>query len=367
LVVAFLLIFDVAGALLVELVVLPRKKAGVYDDRSRNVLDYIGRLVPFRSQDRAAYAGVGSAYWLAVLAIASTLVAMIIGFVNLWVRAFGPSIFGGYMNWLGLDAAGFLGATLDPHSHMIAIAIIGLIVALAARRFGVFDGGSSLRRTVARVGTSLTAVGIVLTTLVLGAVAFLNFAPPDLFTSGPDGVNGVAGDDVIMAIVFVGAMVVAVAMAADRRFRHDGLRLTIAGSWVAMVVVTMLEGFYIELNHDRFGGSLATNDAAFSAAHPMTGLFLMIAVSVALLLVDYYQVAGRARQVAIGLGAVGIVAAVTGTTLWTFVDPSNTGASYAIYIASIALVYLTVLVAGAVVRSVQTRGFDRTDAVKMGA
>ncbi len=70
-----------------------------------------------------------------------------------------------------------------------------------------------------------------------------------------------------------------------------------------MVAVTVLEGFYIVLHADQFGGALASNDAAFSAAHPMTGLFVMIAVSVALLLVDYYHVAGRARQVAIGLGA----------------------------------------------------------------
>jgi hypothetical protein len=56
-VLAFLLAFDVAAALLVELLVLPRKVAGIYDSRSRRLLDYVGRLVPFTSADRAAILG----------------------------------------------------------------------------------------------------------------------------------------------------------------------------------------------------------------------------------------------------------------------------------------------------------------------
>jgi hypothetical protein len=362
LLVGFVLIFDVSAALLVELIVLPRKKAGVYDSRSRNIVDYVGRLIPFQPADRAAYAGVGSAYWLAVVSIASACVAMVIGFMNLWVRMFGPSIFSGFMAWLGLDANGLLGATLDPHSHMVALAIVGMIVAIAGVRFGVFDGESTLRRTVARAGTWIAIVGVILTTLVLGAVTFLNFAPPTLFTSGPGGVNGMAGDDLIMTIVFVGAIVVAAAVAADRRQRRNGLRLTIIGTWVATVAITVLQGFYIELNQVQFGGggALAANDAAFSAAHPMTGIFLMTVLSLALLLVDFYGVAGQARRIVVAVGAIGLIGAAVGTTLFTFVDPSKNGLVFGLYIAGIAISYLAVLVAGIAVRAVQTRGFDRT-------
>src|SRR5664280_3289130 len=92
---------------------------------------------------------------------------------------------------------------------MVALAIIGLIVAIVAVQFGVFNGESNLRRTIARAGTWIAIVGVILTTLVLGAVTFLNFAPPTLFTSGPGDVNGMAGDDMIMTIVFIGAIVVA--------------------------------------------------------------------------------------------------------------------------------------------------------------
>jgi hypothetical protein len=350
LIVAFVLALDVAAALLVELIVLPRKKAGVYDSRSHSIVDYVGRLIPFRPVDRAAYAGQGSSYWLVVVSIASVCVAMLIGFINLAVRAFGPSIFGGYMSWLGLDVAGFEGATLDPHSHMIALAIVGLMVAVVMVRFGVFDGTSVLRRNAARAGGWIAIVGIVLTTLVLGAAAFVNFAPPTVFTSGPNDINGLASDDLIMTVVFVGAMVVAAAALMSRQAWRNGLRLTILGSWVAMVAITVLMGFYIELNQVQFTGSLAANDASFAAAHPMTGIFLMVVLSLALLLVDFFGVAGRARRIVVAIGAIGLIAAAVGTTFWTFIDPSTSGTPFALYIGGIAICYLAVLVASVAVR-----------------
>lgn len=356
-VVSFVLVADVGGALLVELFLLPRKKAGTYRGDSRNVIDYLGRLLPLRAEDRAAYRGTGSAYWLAVISLASAVVAAVIGFINLWVRAFGPSFFAGYMGWLGLDNGGFLDATLDPHSHMIALAIIAGIVAVAVIRFRALADESPARRTVANVGIWIALAGVVGTTLVLGAVAFLNYAPPTLFTSGPDAVNGMAGDDLVMAIVFLGAVVIGAAILANRRTWRDPLRLTILGTWAAAVAITVLEGFWIELHEDAFGASLASNDAAFSAAHPMTGIFLMVVLSLALLLVDVFDVRGFARTVATAVGATGLVAAVLGTTLWTFVDPSNTGPSYALYVAGIAISYLAVLVGAVAVRTVQTRGF----------
>lgn len=350
-VVAFVLVADVGGAMLVELFILPRKKAGVYSGDSRNVIDYIWRLVPLTGADRAAYRGLSSAYWLAIISLASAVVAAMIGFINLWVRAFGPSIFGGFYGLFGLDQGGIQDATLDPHSHMIALAIFGGIVAVAVLRFRALESESRVRRLVAAAGTWIAVAGVIGTTLILGAVAFLNYAPPTLFTNGPDGVNGIAGDDLVMTIVFAGAVVIAAAVLADRRFWRNGLRLTIVGTWLGMVAITVVEGIFIELNHDQFGGALATNDAAFSAAHPMTGIFLMIGLSLALLLLDFADVKGRARQATIAIGAAGLVAAVVGTTLWTFVDPSNSGPSYWIYIGGIAIAYLAVLAVAATVRS----------------
>ena len=153
---------------------------------------------------------------------------------------------------------------------------------------------------------------------------------------------------------------VAVAILSGRQVWRNGLRLTIVGTWIATVAITVLEGFYIELNQVAFTGTQAANDAAFAAAHPMTGIFLMVVLSLALLLVDFYGVSGRARRVAVAIGAVGLITAAAGTTLRTFVDPSNSGPVFALFIAGIALSYLAVLVAGLAVRTAQTREVDRT-------
>jgi hypothetical protein len=270
------------------------------------------------------------------------------------VRAFGPSIFGGYITALGLDKNGFLDATLDPHSHMLALAIMAGIVAVAVIRFGALESESKVRRAVANVGTWIALVGVILTTLVLGAVAFLNYAPPTLFTSGPDDVNGMAGDDMIMTIIGLGAIIVVVAVLADRRVWGNGLRLTILGTWVAAVIINVLEGFYIELHQDQFTGTLAANDASFKVAQPMTGIFLLIVLSVALLLVEQSDVRGRARSIATWTGGIGLLAAVVGVTLWTFADPANSGLAFAIYLAGSMIAYLAVLVAGVAVRSAQS-------------
>src|SRR5579862_1657877 len=142
---AFVLVADVGGAMLVELIVLPRKKAGVYHGDSRNIIDYVWRLVPLTAADRAPYRGLSSAYWLAVISLASACVAALIGFINLWVRAFGPSIFGGFYGLFGYNQQGILDATLDPHSHMIALAIFGGIVAVAVLRFRALESDSRVR------------------------------------------------------------------------------------------------------------------------------------------------------------------------------------------------------------------------------
>ncbi len=155
----------------------------------------------------------------------------------------------------------------------------------------------------------------------------------------------------------MGAIVVAGAVVAGRDSWRNGLRLTILGTWVATVAITALEGFWIELNQVQFAGT--TNDAAFSAAHPTTGIFIMIGLSLALLLVDVYGVSGLARRVAIAIGATGLIAAFAGTTLYTFVDPSNGGLAFALYIAGIAISYAAILVAGFVVSRAQRPEVDR--------
>ena len=341
-VLAFILIADVGGALFIELFLLPRKLAHSYSEQTRNVVDYIGRVLPITSSDRGAYARMGVGYWLTLAAIASAFVAGVLGFINLWLRELGPSFFAGYMSWLGLDSQGFQDATLDPHSHMMALAIMAGAVGVAAVRFGVLDSDSMLRRTFARVGGWIALVGVIGTTLVLGAVALLNFAPPTLFASA-DGVNGMAGDDAVMAVIGLGAMVILIAVLLERRVWRNPLRLTILGTWLAAMILNVGQGFWIELHQDQFTVSLVANDASFKVAQPMTGIFLLTTLSLVLLLVDVYGVSGRARRVATWTAGIGLVAALVGTSLWTFADPANNGISFGIYVAGSGLSYLAVL------------------------
>ena len=351
--VAFILIGDVGGALFLELLLLPRKLANSYNAQSRNVVDYIGRVIPVSKADRGAYSSVGVGYWLTLAAIASAFIAGVLGFFNLWVRVFGPSFFGGFIGWLGLDKQGWLDATLDPHSHMMALAIMAGIVAVAAVLFRVFESESPMRRTVARIGAWVALIGVIATTLVLGAVALLNFTPPTLFASGPGGINGMAGDDMTMAIIGAGAMIVLLAIIVERQVWRDPLRLTVLATWVAAMIINVGQGFYIELHEAQFSASLAANDKSFATAQPMTGIFILTMLSLVLLLVDVYGVAGRNRQVATWIAALGLLGAFAGVTLWTFADPANNGISFGIYIAGTALSYLAVLFGAFAIRAVK--------------
>ena len=350
---AFVLIGDVGGALFVELVLLPRKLAGIYSEDTRNLFDYVGRLVPVSGADRHSYRAMGASYWLALVSVAAAFLAGIAGFVNLWLRIAGPSIFSGWMNWVGLDTSGFEDSTLDPHSHLMALAIMAGIVAAAAVSFGVLKDDSRVRRALARVGLWIAILGVIGTAAVMMAIAFLNFAPPTLFANGQDGVNGMAGDDVMMSVIGIGALIVVVAMALNRRIWSNGVRLLVLGTWVAAMVLNVVEGFYIELHEDQFQNALSSNDASFSVGQPMTGIFLLTVLSLLLLLVDHYGVAGRGRQIIAAVAGLGLLGAFLGTTLWTFADPANNGVSFGIYVAGTAFVYVGLVLGALAIRLVR--------------
>jgi uncharacterized membrane protein YeaQ/YmgE (transglycosylase-associated protein family) len=72
-----------------------------------------------------------------------------------------------------------------------------------------------------------------------------------------------------------------------------------------------------------------------------------------LLLVEVYGVAGRARRIATWTAALGLVGALVGTTMWTFVDPSNNGLSFGVYVAGAGLSYLAVLFGAIAIWSVK--------------
>ena len=351
-IVAFILIGDVGAALFIQLLILPRKQAGTYKPSARPgpprmVPQYFLRIFPKR-EELSLYLKAGASYWLALVAVGSALIAGMIGFVNLWVRIFGLSFFSGYASYLGLDAPGFIGATLDPHSHEIALAIMAGIVALAAQEFKVLDL-KGLKKNVAKVGLWVTSIGVVAMTIVFLAVAFANFSPPTLFASGPSGVNGMAGDDTVMSFIALGAMIVLVPLALTRlnlkSSWKDSVRLALFGTWVAAVIISVVQAFYIEFHEDIFGSTLAANDAVFAEFQPMFGIFLLVALSLLLLAVDYYQDTGWERRLTGWLAGIGLFIATVGGTLWAFGDPTTGALFYWIHVLGVFVIGISALAA----------------------
>lgn len=341
-VVAFILLADVGGALYVELMLMPRKRYGQYNPKA----GYYRRMFPFTKEMRQAYKGLGAAYWLAIATIGSAFIAGLIGFVNLWVSVFGPSFFTPIINYLGTDAPGFLGATLDPHSHEMALAIMVGVVAIAAQQYGILNKLSGFGRNVARVGLWTAFVGTIAFTVVFLAIAFDNFSPPTLFVSGPGGANGIAGDDVTMAVAAIGAMILVVPMALakigpeGKPFWKDSVRLSLLGTWVLAVVVNVVGGFWVEMHEDVFQTSLAANDAVFGQLQSLVGIFVLTAAALVLLAVDQSKIKGTWRRV-IGPGmGVGLLLTALGGLAWAFFDPSSTGFMFATNLLGLSMIGL---------------------------
>ena len=354
-----LMIADAGGALFIELLLLPRKKAGVYamNYELRPVptqMGYLSRMLPLRKEDRAAYRKMPVSYWLILVSVGSAFIAGIVGFVNLWVMTFGPSIFSGYMNFLGLDQGGFLDATLDPHSHEMALAIMAGIIAIAAERFGVLRA-ADVREKIAKLGLSVCLAGVVGMTVVFLAIAFANFDPGTWFATPP---NGLAGDDMVMSVIAIGAMIALVPLAltpreADGRSSwRDPVRLSLLGTWVAAVVISVIAAFYVEFHEDLFGDALAANDAVFGELQSLFGVFLLTAVSLILLAVDLYNVKGSARRLVGWVAGLGVLVGTGGAMLWAFVDPTVGGASFWVHVLGIGLTGVAALVSVVAIHAV---------------
>ena len=340
-----LMLADAGGALFIELLLLPRKKAGVYamNYELRPVptqMGYLSRMLPLRKEDRAAYRKQPLSYWLILVSVGSAFIAGILGFINLWVMTFGPGIFSGYISFMG-PSYDILGNTLDPHSHEIALAIMAGVIAIAAERFGVLRT-ADWRQKIAKLGLAVSLAGVVGMTVVFLAIAFGNFSPPTLFAD-PTGTNGMAGDDAVMTIIALGAMIALVPLALTKREAdgrsswRDPVRLSLLGTWLAAVVISVIAAFYIEFHEDVFQTTLLANDAVFGELQALFGVFLLTAVSLILLAVDLYKIEGSARRIVGWAAGLGILVGTAGAMAWAFIDPSTSGLAFGIHLLGIGL------------------------------
>jgi hypothetical protein len=359
-IVAFILIGDVGGALFLELFILPRKIAGVYPEKG----NYILRILPLTGKDLDAYRRMDPTYWLTLAAIGSAFIAGLIGFVNLWVRIFGLSFFKGYVSMLGLDLAGFLDATLDPHSHEIALAIMAGVIALTAKQFSKSDL-DKIKKTAMNIGLWISFIGVIVMTVVFLAISFANYEPPTLFQGGPQGINGIAGDDACMAIIALGSMIMIIPLALSKMLDgrsswRDSIRITILGAWIVAYIVNILQAFYIEMNESLFTMVLSANDEAFSNIQPMYGIFVLTIISIVLLISDYYRVTGTWRKLIGWPMGIGLVLSFIGASLWVFMNPVI-GPYFWIYFIGLLIMGLSMIATAFSVRSVGIVKISRSE------
>jgi hypothetical protein len=350
-IVAFILIGDVGGALFIQLMLHPRKQVGTYHEKA----NYFAKMFPTTRKDLDAYLHAGVAYWLAIAAVGSAFIMGLIGFANLWVGIFGPSFFTGYIAWMGLDAGGFLGATLDPHTHGITLAIMAGAVAIVAQQFHVLDL-SGIKKFVARFGLWISVAGVVAMSVVYLGIAFAGYSPPTFFQGGAQGVNGIAGDDATMSVIGFGALVALFPLLltkmnlGGRPTWRDPLRMAILGSWLAALAVNVAEAFYIELNESSFQTTLIANDQVFGQVQTMFGLFVLTGLVLTLVAADYYQVGGRLRRGIGWLSLFGLIAAVIGAYLRTFVDPTRAWIPFGARVYTVLVIGMAVLVTAEAIR-----------------
>jgi len=150
-------------------------------------------------------------------------------------------------------------------------------VSLAAQHFKVVDLKEAKRRA-ASIGLWISSIGIVAISIGLICEAIIA-SPPTIFASGPNGVNGMAGDDTTMAITAVGAIILFIPLALTKfegkSSWKDSVRLAFLGTWVAAFLNNLIEGFYIEFHEDLFGSTLSANHDVFSNVNPMFGIITL--------------------------------------------------------------------------------------------
>jgi len=215
------------------------------------------------------------------------------------------------------------------------------IVAIAVQQYGVLDALSGIRKNIARAGLWIMFVAVIAWTVVFLDIAFNNFSPPTLLANG---MNGIAGDDMTMAVTAIGAMILVVPMAfakigtEKRPFWKDSIRLSLIGTWVLAVIVNIAAGFYIEMHEDVFSTTLSANDGNFGQLQSLVGIFVLSAAALVLLAVDQTKVSGSIRRyIGEGMGAGLVLTSIAGLS-WVFIDPSTSGFVFAADILGLFLI-----------------------------
>jgi hypothetical protein len=293
----------------------------------------IGLIVEWRTARTAR----SLPYVAAFLASASMLAAALMGHLAGWIMEFGwtfPTRIRDFATFAGFGAqADFVAALVGSHSHEMTVGAMALTILLVAQQFG-YPALTGAARALSRVGVALLGVGTIVMTGMYVAAALTQWAPPAWFVSGPQGVNGIASDDVITGILVMGGgVVIAVALMVGRTglFRQP-VRLAAVWAWVLSFATVVVAGYAIEMNTAFFGAGDqgakgAANDAVFTWLHQDIGLFLFPALVLVMLATE--RLVNKGHPGLIGwLTIAGTTVTFVGGMLYVFVDTATYGIGY---------------------------------------
>ncbi len=277
------------------------------------------------------------------LAVFSMFAAAVMGHLAGWIMEFGwkfPAVIATYAHAVGFDKqADFTGALVGSHSHEMAVGAMALTIALVARQFAYpkLDGAA---RQLARVGLTMVAAGSALMTIMYLVMGLTTWGPPTLFVSGPQGANGIAGDDVLTGVLVMFGGVVTIAglamgrlgLAASSFLRP--IRIAAIWAWLLSFVTVVVAGYAIEMNEVYFGAGDAkapgaARDAVFTWFHQDIGLFLLPAIVLVMLAIDRLHLVDMRFASWVGTATtIGITVLFLGGIIYVFVNPALFGPGY---------------------------------------
>lgn len=247
---------------------------------------------------------IKAAFYLLVSSIVAILVAAPLGHLSGWAIDLGISSFPGVTALLqatGMKPGNFQDGLVSSHSHLIVAATLCGLVAIAAIRFG-YQSLTGWKRRVSTSGLWMILISILLATIIYIISALFGWEPPTFFTSGPNGVNGIPIDDLVLIFGETGFLVLMVGLflapvQVGRKYVASFKlmnRMAIFLNWIFGFLGAVVWGLYIEFNETFYGAGIppasgALNDQVFIRAHLLYAFFLLPIIFSILFAVDFEQ------------------------------------------------------------------------------
>jgi len=258
--------------------------------------------------------------------VVGALTAAMMGHVGGYITWFGPSpgFVNQYINSTMYPVLGFSNNTsvsvftedvVGSHSHLMLIALMAGVVALAAVTFGYYERWGKNDRRVANVGLGVMIAGLLAALWMYVVAGVGNYQIPSFFVNGA---AGVAGDDMTTGVVGLGAVFVLAGLVSHSRgslsneggpLYKDPLFLSVVISWVTIYMVIPVTGFYINFNENFFQNAGAVFDDAFNRFHQDFGFYLLPSLVTLLLTLQAIGVTARVKRLVGYFSIAGVVTA----------------------------------------------------------